>query len=107
MILAAREPRATPRRSVHLTSHCPSTAPVSPSNRFLTHPAANRYPYPRPWDISAGLTEPGLEVRLRGLQSIRVKTVNNPDLDAFRPQKQAFRAQNPHQISYEAFSPVA
>ena len=74
MILAAREPRATPRRSVHLTSHCPSTAPISPSNRSLTHPAANRYPYTRLWDISAGLPEPGLEVRLRGLQSIRVKT---------------------------------
>src|SRR5271166_5578411 len=72
MILAAREPRATPRRSVHLTSHCPSTAPISSSNRSLTHPAANRYPYTRPWDISAGLLEPGLEVRLRGLQSIRV-----------------------------------
>ena len=72
MILAAREPRATPRRSVHLTSHCPSTAPISSSNRSLTHPAANHYPYSRPWDISAGLLEPGLEVRLRGLQSIRV-----------------------------------
>src|SRR5208282_2401525 len=72
MILAAREPRATPRRSVHLTSHCPSTAPIFSSNRSLTHPAANRYPYTRPWDISAGLLEPGLEVRLRGLQSIRV-----------------------------------
>src|SRR5271165_4884264 len=72
MILAAREPRATPRRSVHLTSHCPSTAPISSSNRSLTHPAANRYPYTRRWDISAGLLEPGLEVRLRGLQSIRV-----------------------------------
>ena len=75
MILAAREPRATPRRSVHLTSHCPSTAPISSSNRSLTHPAANHYPYSRPWDISAGLPEPGLEVRLRGLQSIRVSVV--------------------------------
>src|SRR5271157_825689 len=73
MILAAREPRATPHRSVHLTSHCPSTAPISSSNRSLTHPAANRYPYTRPWDISAGLPEPGLEIRLRGLQSIRVE----------------------------------
>src|SRR5271165_6012531 len=73
MILAAREPRATPRRSVHLTSHCPSTAPISSSNRSLTHPATNRYPYTRPWDISAGLPESGLEVRLRGLQSIRIK----------------------------------
>jgi len=37
-------PCATPLRSVPLTSHCPSTAPIRSSNRSLTHPARKRYP---------------------------------------------------------------
>ena len=42
--LDTQRTRATPHRSVHLTSHCPSTAHVRSSNRSLTYPAPEALP---------------------------------------------------------------
>ena len=44
MILAPRGPRASPRRSVHLTSHCASPTSTHSSNRSLTYPAPEALP---------------------------------------------------------------
>src|SRR4051794_5551977 len=64
------QPQSMPFRNALGLSHASPTAPLSPLESALHTPVLKHFPWSRARGIAAGLLESGLEVRLRGFQSI-------------------------------------
>src|SRR4051812_37484951 len=68
--LGPTDRQSLPFRNALRVSHDPSTTTPSPFEPALRPAVEKQFPRPRAHGIAAGLLERGLEVRLRGLQSI-------------------------------------